>query len=79
MMQMNGSSKVLTGVIAGVAIGAAAGMLLSPKSGKETRQFIRERTNGFGAKASGLFGKGRHQQEAELSAAADGSTIYGRS
>ena len=33
-------SKFLTGFVIGGAIGAIAGILLAPKSGEETRQFL---------------------------------------
>ena len=38
-----GNSKLLAGLIGGVIVGAAAAMLLSPKSGKENRQVVKER------------------------------------
>lgn len=73
------NNKLLTGLIAGAVVGTVAGLLLAPKPGKETRMLLRERAAGLGAKASGLFGKGRGQEEAEAFAAADGSARYGRS
>ena len=46
MPKENGESKgkgnLLAGLIGGLLTGAAAAMLLSPKTGKETRQRVRE-------------------------------------
>ena len=43
MPKENGGSKgLLAGLIGGVLAGAAAAMLLSPKTGKENRQKVRE-------------------------------------
>ena len=37
-----GKSNLLVGLIGGVIVGAAAAMLLAPKSGKENRQIVKE-------------------------------------
>jgi len=36
--------KVLTGVIVGGAIGSILGLTLAPKKGKETREYLRDRS-----------------------------------
>ncbi|MBU0577309.1 YtxH domain-containing protein [Patescibacteria group bacterium] len=36
--------KVLTGVIIGGAIGSILGLTLAPKKGKETREYLREKS-----------------------------------
>ena len=40
---MNDTSKVLIATISGAALGLAAGLLVAPKSGKETRDDINDR------------------------------------
>jgi gas vesicle protein len=40
----NGAGKFWGGLIVGTAIGAAAGILFAPKSGKETRQALKKST-----------------------------------
>ncbi|MBU0727666.1 YtxH domain-containing protein [Patescibacteria group bacterium] len=36
--------KILTGVVVGGAIGSILGLTLAPKKGKETRQYLREKS-----------------------------------
>ena len=36
---MTGKNVLVTGIIAGAAVGAAAGLLLAPKPGKVTRRY----------------------------------------
>jgi gas vesicle protein len=38
------SLKLLTGVIMGTAIGSILGFTLAPKKGKETREYLREKS-----------------------------------
>jgi gas vesicle protein len=45
------------GVLAGAVIGAAAGLLLAPMSGKETREMIGERYNDVKEKVSDMTSK----------------------
>ncbi len=52
------SNKVLAGLIAGVLVGAAAGALLTPKPGRQVRQFVRGRTAGVTCRASQGFSRG---------------------
>ena len=40
---MTGFNKLMTGLIAGVATGAAAGVLLAPKRGRVTRRYLSTR------------------------------------
>jgi len=44
---MSKDSKLLLGLIVGVAAGAAAGLLIAPSSGKETREKIKEASTNF--------------------------------
>ena len=37
---MSGANQVVTGLVAGAAVGAAAGLLFAPKPGKVTRRFV---------------------------------------
>lgn len=45
MSKENSSSNVVLGTLIGTAIGFAAGLLLAPASGKETRQLLGEKAN----------------------------------
>jgi gas vesicle protein len=75
------SNTFVTGLIAGAIIGAVAGLLLAPKSGKETRKLLKDRASQLGEKASTSFtnilGKGEGEKEAEVSAAGNGSARRG--
>ena len=44
-MIMAKTNKMVTGLIAGAAMGAVAGLLFAPKSGKESRQIVAARAN----------------------------------
>ena len=46
---MSNDSKLLLGLIVGVAAGAVAGLLIAPTSGKETREKIKEASTNFKA------------------------------
>jgi len=37
---MSSANKIFTGLVAGVAVGAAVGLLFAPKPGKVTRRFV---------------------------------------
>lgn len=41
------TSKIILGVIAGMAVGAAAGILSAPDSGQNTRKKISQRSQGY--------------------------------
>ena len=39
------TNKLVTGLIAGVAVGAVAGLLFAPKPGKDSRKIVASRTD----------------------------------
>ena len=51
------TNKLVTGLIAGAALGAVAGLLFAPKPGKESRQIVAARADELRDKADGLRGK----------------------
>ena len=53
---MNKRNKVITGLSAGVAIGAVAGLFLAPKPGSETRKIVATRAGTLRNKANGYVG-----------------------
>ncbi len=44
---MSKESNFLTGIVIGAIVGAAAGVLLAPESGEETRKKIADKTSGL--------------------------------
>ena len=42
---MEKGNKLVTGLVAGAAVGAIAGLLLAPKTGKETRSIVSTRAD----------------------------------
>ncbi len=62
-------NKFLAGLVAGAAVGAVASLLLAPKSGKETRQALRNKAGALGESPLGrMFGRRSHPEYAEASA-----------
>ena len=51
------TNTLVTGLIAGAALGAIAGLLFAPKPGKESRQIVAARADELRDKADGLRGK----------------------
>jgi gas vesicle protein len=51
---MNNTSKILLGLIAGIAIGGALGILLAPDKGSETRRKIVEKGSELGDSITGF-------------------------
>ena len=47
--------KVLLGIVAGAAIGAAAGVLFAPKKGSVTRKFIAKKSKKYAGEMEGKF------------------------
>ena len=52
---MDRHHKVLLGLGTGVIIGTAAGLLLAPKTGKETRKIVADRAGSFRRQATGTL------------------------
>ena len=45
------SNSLIAGVITGALVGTAAGILLAPKTGKESRQIVKSKATDFKVKA----------------------------
>ena len=52
---MTTRNQILTGIIAGALVGAALGLLVAPKTGKETRQIVAMRGSAIKTKAGDYF------------------------
>jgi gas vesicle protein len=52
---MDGRAKVVVGVLGGAAIGAAAALLLAPRSGAALRRDIRRSADRMGRRATRLY------------------------
>ena len=48
-------NKLVTGLIAGTALGVVAGLLFAPKPGKESRQFVASRSTEIRHKTGGYI------------------------
>ena len=57
----NGSGSFKTGFVLGAIIGAAAGLLLAPKTGQEMRADLMEQSEALRARAEELAAKARDQ------------------
>ena len=51
---MVNTNKLVTGLIAGAALGAVAGLLFAPKPGKQSRQIVAARADELRNKADGI-------------------------
>ena len=54
---MVNTNKLVTGLIAGAALGAVAGLLFAPKAGKQSRQIVAARADELRNKADGIRDK----------------------
>ena len=54
---MVNTNKLVTGLIAGVAVGAVAGLLFAPKPGKDSRKIVASRTDELKTMADELRNK----------------------
>ena len=56
-MKMVKTNKLVTGLIAGVAVGVVAGLLFAPKTGKDSRKIVASRTDELKSMADELRNK----------------------
>ena len=81
-MAEDNSGEKLIWFVAGVAVGAAAGILLAPKSGREIRRYITERTSEgrdrLVESGRDLYGKGRDLYEKGKDLADDAADLFER-
>ena len=54
---MVNTNKLVTGLIAGAALGSVAGLLFAPKPGKQSRQIVAARADELRNKADGIRDK----------------------
>ncbi len=52
---MTTRNQIVTGIIAGALVGTELGLLVAPKTGKETRQIVATRGSAFKTKAGDYF------------------------
>lgn len=60
-MVHNEGNSFATWFVFGALVGAAAGMLLAPKSGKDTREMIGDQARNLGGQARNLRDKANYQ------------------
>jgi|ETNmetMinimDraft_2_1059921.scaffolds.fasta_scaffold215416_1 gas vesicle protein len=66
---MTKRNKLVAGLVMGAAVGAAAGLLLAPKPGKEARQVVASRLGNFRHKAGSQVRTLRRKRPEERQAA----------
>ena len=62
---MVNTNKLVTGLIAGAALGAVAGLLFAPKPGKQSRQIVAARADGIRDKAAGYVDAMRSRRQSK--------------
>ena len=70
-MTIEQSSKVAVGFLVGLGVGAAAGLLLAPQSGKESQEWIADKAK---ASADNFKAAGQRVKETVQSVSAQGRT-----
>ena len=63
---MDRHNKILYGFGTGVIIGAAAGLLLAPKTGKETRKIVADRAGSIRNRAAGTLRQAMRRRNSHL-------------
>lgn len=71
MKENKGSGKFILGAALGALTGAVAGILFAPKSGKETRKLIVDKTKEYGEKGKEMIEKGTDIAKDKIKEAAD--------
>ena len=59
------TNKLVTGLIAGVAVGAVAGLLFAPKPGKASRHIVSTKVEDIRQKASGYMDAMRSRRKSK--------------
>ena len=59
---MSSNTRLVLGLSVGICTGAAAAMLVAPKTGKDTRQIIKSRSGDFKRRAGNLIARRRMAQ-----------------
>jgi len=59
---MSNNTKLVLGLSVGICTGAAAALLVAPKSGKDTRQIIKSRSAALKSRAGELIARRRTAQ-----------------
>ena len=52
---MTNRNQIVSGIIAGALVGTALGLLVAPKTGKETRELVAMKGSAFKSKAGDYF------------------------
>ena len=60
MMMTNKTGRFVTGLIVGSLMGGTVGLLLAPRSGRETREVVRHKTGHYVGTLRERFGRNRN-------------------
>ena len=60
MMASNKTSRFVTGLIVGSLMGGTVGIILAPRSGRETREVVRHKTGRYVGTLRERFGRNRN-------------------
>ena len=63
---MDRRHKLLYGLGTGIIIGTAAGLLLAPKTGKETRKIVAERAGTIRSRTAGTLRQAMNRRKSQL-------------
>lgn len=66
-MSENNSGEVILAFLLGAVVGAAAGILYAPKSGKETRDKLKDLAGDLSGKLENIGGEIKHKAENAIS------------
>ena len=68
---MNKASSIGVGLLSGLAVGAAVGLILAPKSGPETRAMLKEKADTVRGKAGETMNRWRMRKAQSCMSAAE--------